>query len=432
MVDKIAIIGGGSAYAPGLIHAFIQQADTFTGAELALMDIAVQELDIVFQLSRKMVQASGVDLKITSTTNQQNAIQGADYVLTTFRQGGFEARHQDEAIPLKYNLIGQETIGPGGFFFAMRTLPVIQSILFDIQNLAPGALLLNYTNPTQIVAEAVTHFSDVPCISICDQTKDDKKKILEAIQMPEANVELESIGLNHATWSTRFTINGEDGVQLMNRHTDAVLANPDVSQRVKRQFQLTREFERLPNSYLQYYYYREETVAEAKAAPKTRAEVILDSLPGYYQHFEEQIAANTPQLTHVRGGSLFGDMAVDVLSGLVRQAGEIYTLNVPNRHAIPNFAPDRIVEVPARVEIQGAIPLVQPQLPPEIVGLLHMLAEYQWLAADAIWSGDRRAIEHALASNPLVLSLPLARKLLDETIPLQKFYYSKDLKERLE
>ena len=280
MVDKIAIIGGGSAYAPGLIHAFIQQADTFAGTELALMDIAAHELDIVFRLSRKMVETSGVELEITSTTNQQTAIQGADYVLTTFRQGGFEARHQDEAIPLKYNLIGQETIGPGGFFFAMRTLPVIQSILSDIQALAPKALLLNYTNPTQIVAEAVTHFSEVPCISICDQTKDDTKKILEAIQMPDASVDLESIGLNHATWSTRFTINGKNGVKVMNRHSETVLANPTVSQRVKRQFQLTREYGRLPNSYLQYYYYREETVAEAKAAPKTRAEVILDALPG--------------------------------------------------------------------------------------------------------------------------------------------------------
>lgn len=431
MVDKIAIIGGGSAYAPGLIHAFIQHGDTFAHAELVLMDIASAELDIVYRLGRKMASTAGVDLRISATTNQRSAIADADYVLTTFRQGGFEARHQDESIPLKYNLIGQETIGPGGFFFAMRTLPVIRSILNDIRELAPNAVLINYTNPTQIVAEAVTHFSAVPCISICDQTQDDKKKILEAMQMPEASVELESIGLNHATWSTRFTINREDGVKVMNRHLETVLGNPEVSDRVKRQFQLTREYGRLPNSYLQYYYYREETVAEGKAAPKTRAEVILDSLPGYYQHFEEQIAAETPHLTHVRGGSLFGDMAVDVLSGLVQQAGEIHTLNVPNRHAIPNFAPDRIVELPARVEIHGATPLVQEQLPAEVVGLLHMLAEYQWLAADAIWNGDRKAIEHALASNPLVMSLSLAKRLLAEIIPLQKIYYSKELLDRV-
>ncbi len=422
MALKIAIIGGGSAYAPGLINAFIQQADAFAGAEIALMDIATEELDIVHQLGHRLVAAAGVDLTITATTDRQAAIAGADYVLTTFRQGGFQARHQDESIPLRHNVIGQETIGPGGFFFAMRTLPVIKSLLQEIEQLAPSAVLVNYTNPTQIVAEAVTHFSDVPCISICDQSSEDKENVLHALNRPHASVVLESIGLNHATWSTRFEIDGEDGVKVMLRHADEVLARDDVTERVKRQFRLTREYGRLPNSYLQYYYYWEETVAEAQAAPRTRAQVIMDTLPSYYAHFEEQILADVPRLTHMRGGSLFGDMAVDVLRGLVQQDGSIHTLNVPNRSAITSFAPDRIVEVPARLERAGATPLVQEPLPPEVMGLLQMLAAYQWLAAHAIWQGDRKAHEHALAANPLVLSLPLAQTLLDEIIPLQQAY----------
>lgn len=413
MACKIAIIGGGSAYAPGLINAFIQQATAFDGAELALMDIAAPELDIVHRLGVKMATAAGVNLHITATTSQQEAIAGADYVLTTFRQGGFQARHEDERIPLQYGVIGQETIGPGGFFFAMRTLPVIKTIIADIERLAPGAVLVNYTNPTQIVAEAVTHFSAVPCIAICDQSRDDAKHLRHALATPEAEIELESIGLNHATWSTRFTIDGEDGVGVMMRHYDDVMAQRDVSSRVKRQFRLTREFGRLPNSYLQYYYYREETVAEAQAAPKTRAEVILESLPSYYAHFREQLAADVPTLTHVRGGSLFGDMAVEVLRGLVVGDGSIHTLNVPNRTALPTFAPDRVVELPARLERKGATPLVQEPLPSAVSGLLQSLAEYQWLTADAIWHHDRKAMKHALAANPLVLSLSLAEALLE-------------------
>jgi len=277
-------------------------------------------------------------------------------------------------------------------------------------------VLVNYTNPTQIVAEAETHFSNVPCISICDQSRDDAKKILQALNLPNATIVLESVGLNHATWSTRFTIDGEDGVAVMLRHYDAVMACADVSARVKRQFRLTREYGRLPNSYLQYYYYREETVAEARARPWTRAQEILAALPSYYEHFREQIAAPIPRLTHVRGGSIFGDMAVQVIRGLVQRDGSIHTLNVPNRTALPDFAPERIVEVPARLERAGATPLVQPRLPSAVVGLLRMLAEYQWLAAEAIWQQDRRALEHALAANPLVLSLSLARQLLDEVM----------------
>jgi 6-phospho-beta-glucosidase len=423
MALKIAIIGGGSAYAPGLIHAFIQNASAFPGAEIALMDIAARELDIVHRLGQKMVSAAGVDLTITAGTDQRQAVSGANFVLTSFRQGGFEARHQDETIPLKYNVIGQETIGPGGFFFALRTLPVIKTLVQDIREVAPGAVLVNYTNPTQIVAEAVTHFSEVPCISICDQSSEDKQNIRKALNLPEAAIDLEAVGLNHATWSTKFEIDGEDGIQVMERHIGAVLAREDVSPRTKRQFLLACEYGRLPNSYMQYYYFREETVAEAKAAPKTRAQVILESLPGYYRHFEKQIAAETPHLTHVRGGSLFGDMAVDVLRGLAEGNHPIYTLNVPNRSALADFAPDRVVEVPARLERAGATPLVQGNLPSEVTGLLRMLAEYQWLAAGAIWNGDRKAVEHALASNPLVLSLSLAKNMLADIIPLQKAFF---------
>jgi len=422
MALKIAIIGGGSAYAPGLIHAFIQKADIFAGAELALMDIALDELLTVRDLGQKMVKHASAELKITATTNQQSAIESSNFVLTTFRQGGFEARHLDESIPLQYNVIGQETIGPGGFFFAMRTLPVIKNIIEDMQKYAPSAILVNYTNPTQIVAEAVTHFSNVPCISICDQSKEDKQNILYALNMTNANVELESVGLNHATWSRRFLIDGQDGVEVMKRHKDEVLARQDVTGRVKRQFRLTCEYGFLPNSYMQYYYFPEETIAEAKASPKTRAQTILESLPGYYEHFKEQTAAEIPHLTHVRGGSLFGDMAVDVLSGLVQKNHSIHTLNIPNRSALPDFAPDRIVEVPARLEDRDATPLVQNRLPSEVVGVLHMLAEYQWLAAKAIWEGGLRNVEHALASNPLMLSLPMAKKMLAHIIPLQKPY----------
>ena len=422
MALKIAIIGGGSAYAPGLVNAFVQHNEAFAGAELALMDIAEKELDIVYRLCSRLINHAKVDLTISKHSEQQSAIQDADYVLTTFRQGGFEARAQDELIPLKYDVIGQETIGPGGFFFAMRTLPVIKTIVENIKQYAPDAVLVNYTNPTQIVAEAVTHFSDVPCISICDQTNDDRHKLLHAMDIQPENVILESIGLNHATWSTHFSIDGEDGIEVMLRHYDRVVARDDVSNRVKRQFKLAREYGRLPNSYMQYYYYREETVAEAKASPKSRAQTIMGDLPRYYQHFREQIAAEQPCLSHVRGGSIFGDMAVEVMRGLVTRDASIHTLNIPNRSAIPNFAVDRVVEVPARLEFRGATPLVQNALPSDVVGLLHMLAEYQWLAANAIWKGDRNALKHALASNPLVLSLSLAEKLLDEIIPLQQPY----------
>ena len=420
MAVKIAIIGGGSAYAPGVLNAFIHKADVFSGAEIALMDIALDELNIVTKLGQKMALAANVPIKITATTDQTQAISGADFVLSTFRQGGFEARHLDESIPLLYDVIGQETIGPGGFFFAMRTLPVIQSILIDIKEYAPGAVLINYTNPTQIVAEAVSHFSDVPFVSICDQSKADLENILHALNIPDAVVSLESVGLNHATWSTDFSINGEDGVEVMSRQLDSVLNRDDVDNRVKTQFRLANAFGRLPNSYLQYYYYREETLTEAKGKKQTRAQEILNTLPGYYQHFKDQTNQKNPQLKHVRGGSIFGDMAVEVMSSFLQNDKIIHTLNVPNLGTLPGFDPDRIVEVPAYIEDRQIVPIPQDIMPSATIGLLNMLAAYQWLAAEAIIQGDRKALEIALASNPLVLSLSKANQLLDHMLPLIK------------
>lgn len=420
---KIAIIGGGSAYAPGLVSSFIKNAGCFPGAELCLMDIAPLELEIVRALAEKMVRAQGVDLSISATLDQQEAIQGADYVLTSFRQGGFEARHQDERLPLKHGVIGQETVGPGGFFFAMRTLPVIKSILADIQRFAPGALLLNYTNPTQIVAEAVTHFSSVPCLSLCDQTRADGRNLLQALGIPHARLQLESVGLNHATWSTLFEIDGQDGIQLVRRELETLLSREDISPRLKRQCRLAARYGRLPNSYLQYYYFPEETLAEARAAPRSRAQEIMAALPGMYQHFREQGRAEIPQLKQVRGGSIFGDMAVEVLCSLVTNDGRSHTLNIPNRGALPQLDADRIVEAPANVENGVATPISQAALPAELVGLLLELAEYQRLAAVAIWNGGRRELVQALASNPLVGEVKLAEKMLVEVLQLQREYF---------
>jgi 6-phospho-beta-glucosidase len=193
---------------------------------------------------------------------------------------------------------------------------------------------------------------------------------------------------------------------------------------------LTREFGRVPNSYLQYYYYREETLVEAQAASHTRAQQIMAALPDYYAHYRAEIEASTPNLNKVRGGSLFGDMAVDVLGSMVTDDGAIHTLNVLNGNALPGFDTGRVVELPCRLDRLGATPLAQNPLPHTVMGLLTMLAEYQWLAAQAIWQGTRREAIRALAANPLVLSLSLAETLLDEITPLQRSYISERLQHR--
>ena len=407
---KIAIIGGGSAYAPGLVQAFAADAASFAGCELALMDVAGPELEIVQRLATRLLEKS--DLRVSATTDRVRAIEGADVVLTTFRQGGLAARHLDESVPLAFGVIGQETIGPGGFFFAMRTLSVIRAIAGEVAAHAPDALVVNYTNPTQIVAEALTRFTTVRSVAICDQTDDDRVHLAAALGLEPHAIELVSRGVNHATWSSTCRIAGEDGGERIAAAADDLAARADVAPRVRRQAALTRAFGSVPNGYLPYYYYRDESVAEARAAQRTRAQTIAAELPAMYRHFAEQALAERPRLSGGRGGSVFGDFAVRVIRAFTSGGTATLTLNVANGGALPDLDPERIVEVPCRIEGGVATPLPQPRFASDTVGLIRMLADYQAAAAEAIWAGDPEALERALAANPLVVSLTQARALL--------------------
>src|SRR5207247_7520408 len=165
---KLAYIGGGSTRAAGTMASFVHQGENFNGSEVVLIDLNGERLGIVKSIAQKMANARGLDLTFTTTTNRRAGLQGCDAVLTSFRPGGFEARYLDESIPLKHGVIGQETQGPGGFLMALRWIRVTTSIIEDLEQVCPHARLFNYTNPINIVSEAVTHHTYIPIISFCE------------------------------------------------------------------------------------------------------------------------------------------------------------------------------------------------------------------------------------------------------------------------
>jgi 6-phospho-beta-glucosidase len=412
---KIAIIGGGSAYCPVFLSAMVGLAERFRGSQLMLMDIDERNLEIIHRLGRQMASAAGAEIDIRKSMNRREAIENADFVVTTFRPGGFEARALDEKIPLKYGVIGQETVGPGGFFMALRSVKVIREIVAEMEALAPKAFLLNYTNPTNIVTEAVIHHSPMQVIGMCDQVQGDKRRIAQAIDVNVSRLHYEACGLNHATWSTRFTIDGEDGVPFLMARAPDVIRDAEVPLPVRRMFRIMQWFDRVPNRYWQYYYFHEEMVEEALGAKMCRSEEILAELPDYFAHYEEESRKPKPNVVRMRGGSkAFGDFAVEVVRAIVENANETIILNVPNHGALLGFDDDRVVEVPCIVNKGGAKPISQDPLPHEGLGPIKMLAEYQALAAKVAWDGTRKEAIQALVANPLVLTLPKAEALFDE------------------
>jgi 6-phospho-beta-glucosidase len=421
---KLAYIGGGSTRAPGTMASLIHQGHNFQGSEVVLIDIDASHLQLVKILADKMARHDGIDLTVSCSTDRRAGLQDCDAVLTSFRPGGFEARYLDEAIPLKHGVIGQETQGPGGFFMALRSIHVMQGVIADMELICPRARLFNYTNPINLVSEAITHHSDIPTVSLCEGPIIFPRGIARAAGLNPDLVDTTMIGLNHGCWSVRHLYDGQDMLPLLRMAWDRMYDDSTASRHHLRLLELACMMESLPADYFQYYYFKEEVLAELRAKPTTRAQDIMAKVPDYWAHYEEQAASDQPELDprRSRGGIHELELAIDVMDAVFNDRKEVWPVNVPGRGAIADFPHDLVVEVPGYVDQHGVHPIAQGHMPRHLLGLLKMLGEYQALAAEAAWSGTRRDAIRALASHPLVFSLRLAETIYDEMASAHRKY----------
>lgn len=421
---KLAYIGGGSTRAPGTMASFVNQGENFNGSEVVLIDLDQERLDLVKTLTDKMARARNLDLKITTTTDRRAGLTDCDAVLTSFRPGGFEARYLDESIPLKHGVIGQETQGPGGFFMALRSIHVMKDIVADMEAVCPNATLYNYTNPINLVSEAVTHHTAIPTISLCEGPLVYPFGITHPLGLDPAKMDTAMIGLNHGCWSVRHLYDGEDVMPLVREGYERLKADPSIDSEDLRFLELTATMGSIPSSYFLYYYYKDDILAELQNKPTTRSQDIMANVPDYWKHYREQAASDNPVLDpkRSRGGINELELALDVMDAIYNDRKEVWTVNVPNKGAIPNFPDDRVVELLGYVDRNGVQPLTQGPLPQHVSGITEMLGEYQSLTAEAAWSGNRRDAVRALASNPLCFSLPKAEAIYDEMAAAHKAY----------
>ena len=422
---KIAYIGGGSTRAPGTVASFLQQARNFSGSEIVLQDIDPERLDLVRRLAGKMAAAQGADIKVTATTDRRAALEGCDAVLSSYRPGGFEARYRDESIPLARGVVGQETQGAGGFFMALRAIHIARGLVEDMERLCPNATLFNYTNPVNIVAQAVADHSQIQVVSLCEGPIVFPREIAELAGLDPAKVRAVMLGLNHACWSAQTQAGGAeyDGQPMIPLLADK-LAEGIEDDWARRWISLAVQMESLPASYMKYYYFEQDMLRELRNKPTTRAQDIMRDVPSYWQHYREQVDAPNPALQPElsRGGIFELEVAVDVMDAFFNDKNEVWPTNVVNAGAIADFPDGRVVEVPCLVNRQGIRPLSGYRVPPPVRGLLSALGEYQQLAADAAWNGGRREAIQALTSNPLVRTLPLAEALYDELAAVHRPY----------
>lgn len=421
---KLAYIGGGSTRAPGTMASFVDQGENFQGSEVVLIDLDEERLGVVRTITQKLARHQGIDLRVTATTDRRAGLEDCDAVLMSFRPGGFEARYVDESVPLKHGVIGQETQGPGGFFMALRSVHVIQSIIEDMQAACPQAIIVNYTNPINLVSQAVTRHSDIPIISLCEGPITFPEELAETAGLEPNKIDAVMIGINHGCWSVRHEYDGRDMIPLVREAYERKREDPDVDRHDLRLLELAATMGSIPADYFQYYYFQHEILAELRAKPTTRSQDIMAAVPDYWTHYREQAAADIPVLDEhrSRGGLHELELAIDVLDAIFNDRKEVLPVNVPNQGSIPGFPSDLVVEVPGYVDHNGATPLAQPPLPSQVAGLVKMLAEYQMLAGEAAWCGTRRDAVRALASNPLCFELPRAEIIYDEMAAALKDY----------
>ena len=277
---KITVIGGGSTYTPELVNGFLARTDSLPITELWLMDIDRERLEIVGGFAQRMVKAKGEPFKVILSTNQREAIAGAKYVTTQLRVGMMPARRGDEYLGLRHGLIGQETTGIGGMAKALRTIPVILNIANDIRDVAPGALLANFTNPAGLVTEALNRYaSDVPAVGVCNVGITTKMEIIQGLEkftgakIDGDRAHLNTLGLNHLTWHRGFTIDGEE---MWPQIFPAFLAEVKKEKEPEWDIRTLESLGMIPNYYLQYFYYTDKKLAKQTQWPPSRAEEVME------------------------------------------------------------------------------------------------------------------------------------------------------------
>lgn len=427
---KIAVIGGGSSYTPELIDGLIRYYDEFPVAELYLVDIepGADKLKIIGDLAQRMIDASGKPIKLHTTMDRREAIRGADFVTTQIRVGMLDARSRDEKIPLLFGLIGQETTGAGGFAKALRTIPVILDICREIEELAPDAFLINFTNPAGLVTEAVNKHTKVKSVGLCNLPIGNKMQIAELYDVDQRDLYIEMVGINHLNWTTKVVIDGKDQTQdfltkIAGRSGFSMKNIPDLEWDAE----FITSVGALPCAYHRYYYMKEEMFRELNTTfqetGKTRADDVKEVEAELFELYTQPELVSKPPQLEKRGGAYYSEAAVQLMKSIYNDSGDIQVVNVRNGVVISCLPEDAAIEVNCVIKSDGPHPIVlSGELPPQIRGLLQVVKAYEELTVQAAVFGDYHAALQALTIHPLVGDEQLAKSLIGEILAQNAAY----------
>ncbi|MHB9130268.1 MAG: family 4 glycosyl hydrolase [Armatimonadota bacterium] len=416
----ICVVGAGSSYTPELIEEIINLPERdLPISSVRLTDVDPARLGIMTGLAERMVRHAGKKIVITAGPDLRVMLDGADFVITQIRVGGMQARYLDESIPLKYGIIGQETTGPGGMCKALRTIPAMLEIARTVYEVAPQAFILNYTNPSGIITEAVRKYANLRLLGLCAGIPGIQEDLRQRLSPRYPDLRTYTVGLNHLGFVHRiFSEDREvtqEALEWLNADTDAAATD---------HIALSQFVQAVPISYLGYYLHRGSKVELVKNLPQTRAQVIEELERDLFAEAADPKTITKPAILAKRGGGGYAGITFTVMKAIYGNTGEEITVNVPNQGAVDGIDDDAVVEVVCTVDRRGATPLPVGPIPLAFRGLVHAVKAYETLTVEAAMQRSKRLARQALLNHPLVGDLDLIEPLLNEMLQAHGLHFS--------
>lgn len=401
---KITVVGGGSTYTPELIDGIVNIEKELNITEIVLLDIEIgkKKLEILTDFGKRLLLGHKSKIRLTSTLDSKEAFNDTDIVINQFRAGGLEGRIKDEKIPLKYNLIGQETTGIGGMANGIRALGIIKKYTEEIKDLSNNAWIINFANPSGMLTEyLINHLNYKKAIGVCNVPIEFIVHLQKIFNCTKDELFIKYYGLNHLTWIEQVLVKGKDKTQELYDNFKVNMKNiPDID--YKENF--LPSIKMLLNSYNKYFYNTKEMLKSQKKefnSTGTRGEQIVEIEEVLLKKYSEPERMITPDELSQRGGFMYSTVATELIRDLFRGDGKIHIVNTGNKGAIEDMPDNYIMEIPAKITKDGPVPVKLGISNPLNSGLIHTIKNYERLTIKGFVNNNEEYIKQAMLIHPL-------------------------------
>jgi 6-phospho-beta-glucosidase len=435
---KLCILGGGGFRTPYVYQALLRDTGSPRVEEVALYDVDEVRLHAMVAILTELAADFPDAPVLKPTTDLHRAVEGSDYVFAALRVGGLEGRRCDEHVALDLDVLGQETTGPGGLAYAIRTVPVMVEAAKVIRDLAPNAYVMNFTNPAGIITEAMQTVLGDRVLGICDTPSGLGRRVAGMLGLDHTRVQMDYVGLNHLGWMRRVMYDGRDVLPELMADDDRLGAMEEGHV-----FGLDwiRSLGSIPNEYLYYYYFNRDAVRSIIGSGKTRGDFLAESQSAFYDRataagngvadlWRETVARRSASyMAEAKGGTQdepidakeretdpshqgYAGVALGVMAAISRNERQTMILNVRNNGTIAGLPRDAVVEVPTMVDANGVHPMSTDQPDLHQIGLMSQVKAVERHTIAAALTGSKDEALKAFALHPLVDSVTIARDLV--------------------